>query len=89
MEMRRLIEEEAVTLRGRIADLTRERQEVTVTWMKDTLPVDHEVEKFLEQEKALSETAHNETVSGIDPPTQRCDMQKMLCLLGALGVKRD
>ena len=39
-EMRRLAEAEAAGLRVTIEDLTRTRQEVTVTWLKDTLVAD-------------------------------------------------
>ena len=59
-EMRRLAEAEAAGLRVTIEDLTRTRQEVTVTWLKDTLVADPGEETRLQpappggQERSMS-----------------------------------
>jgi hypothetical protein len=53
-EMRRLVEAEAAGLRVTIEDLTRTRQEVTVTWLKDTLLADPGEETRLQPERSMS-----------------------------------
>jgi hypothetical protein len=53
-EMRRLAEAEVAGLRVVIEDLTRTRQEVTVTWLKDTLLADPGEEPRLQPERSMS-----------------------------------